>query len=253
MRAQLLLVALAVLALPACATDTAAGNDEPPKRLTVSAAASLRYVFATLGEQFEDAHPGVDVAFNPGPSSSLAEQVMRGAPVDRFAAADADTMQRVVEAGRAGGEPQLFARNVLQIAVPRDNPGRVTGIADFARRDLIIGLCAEQVPCGRAAARALAAAGVAAQPDTREQDVTALLTKVQLGEVDAGLVYRTDILAAGERVRGMEFSQAAAAVNDYLIVPVRESSSRAEAAAFVEYLLSARGRAALAAAGFRTP
>jgi molybdate transport system substrate-binding protein len=161
-------------------------------------------------------------------------------------------MSRVTAAGLARGTPQVFARNVLQIAVPRGNPGNVRGLADLARPDLVIALCAEQVPCGRAAARVLAAAGVEAKPDTFEQDATATITKVRLREVDAALVYRTDVRAARKDVTGIDFSEAVRAMNDYLIVAVK--GGRADGArTFIDYVLSPAGQAALGGAGFRTP
>jgi molybdate transport system substrate-binding protein len=244
---------VAVLALAACGADGRAQQSPAASReVTVSAAASLTAVFSEMAPAFEAGHGGTDVTFNTGASSTLAEQIVRGAPVDVFAAADAETMSRVTAAGLARGTPQVFARNVLQIAVPRGNPGNVRGLADLARPDLVIALCAEQVPCGRAAARVLAAAGVEAKPDTFEQDATATITKVRLREVDAALVYRTDVRAARKDVTGIDFSEAVRAMNDYLIVAVK--GGRADGArTFIDYVLSPAGQAALGGAGFRTP
>lgn len=253
-RPTLALLAVVVLALPGCGGGgRAAEPADATRQITVSAGASLRHVFERLGAQFTAAHPGVSVIFNHGPSSSLAEQIVHGAPADVFAAANPETMEKVVRARKAAAQPSVFATNVLQIAVPRGNPAQVSGLRDFARPELVIAVCAEQVPCGRAAARALAAGGVAGQPDTFEQDVTAVLTKVQLGEVDAGLVYRTDVRAAQGRVRGIDFPEAAKAINHYLIVPVRGSQAGSTGRAFIDHVRSPRGRAVLAAAGFGTP
>jgi len=144
-------------------------------------------------------------------------------------------------------------RNRLQIAVPADNPGTVTGLADFAKPDLVIALCAPKVPCGAAATQAFEAAGITPSVDTEEQDVKAALAKVILGEVDAALVYRTDVLAAGEKVKGIAFAQADEAVNDYPIAVTTEAANPDAAAAFVAFVLSPEGQQVLTAAGFDSP
>ncbi len=244
--------AAVVLALAACAGE-GRGDDSGRIALTVSAASSLAGALARAEREFEAEHPDVDVTVNAGASSTLAEQIVRGAPVDVFAAADRRTMGRVTGAGAARGRPRVFARNMLQIAVPPEDRGKVRDLRDLARPELVIALCAEQAPCGSAATRVLAAAGVTAQPDTFEQDAQATITKVRLGEVDAALVYRTDVLAAGKEAAGIDFPEAAEAVNDYLIVVLRSTRSVAVAQAFVDHLRGPRGQAALADAGFVTP
>jgi molybdate transport system substrate-binding protein len=220
--------------------------------LTVFAAASLTDVFTDLGERFEADHPGLDVQFNFAGSSALATQLTQGAPADVFASANEAQMAVVTDAGLAD-DPQVFAANVLQIAVPAGNPAGVTGLADLARQDLTIALCAPQVPCGAAAEDVLAAAGVPAAPDTLEEDVRAALTKVELGEVDAALVYTTDVTAAGDAVEGIDVPEAEQAVNDYPIAVLADAPDPAAAAAFVELVRSEEGQQALADAGFRTP
>lgn len=221
--------------------------------VTVFAAASLTDAFGAIGKGFEAANPGTTVTFNFGASSALAQQIISGAPADVFAAASPATMKQVTDAGAAAGEPKVFVRNRLQIAVPKGNPGHVTGLADFAKADLTIALCAEQVPCGAAAQKAFQAAGITPAPDTREQDVRATLTKVQLGEVDAALVYRTDVIVAGDAVEGIDFPEAAQAINDYPIVPLAAAPNPAGAQAFVDYVLSPPGQQVLSAAGFDSP
>jgi molybdate transport system substrate-binding protein len=221
--------------------------------ITVLAAASLTGTFTALAAAFERAHPGVEVALTFGASSSLARQITEGAPADVFAAASGTTMDTVTAAGAADGAPATFARNRPEIAVPPANPGHVRGLADFARPELRIAVCAPQVPCGVAAARAFAAAGVTPRPDTLEQDVKAALAKVASGEVDAALVYRTDVRAAGATVRGLEFPAAARAVSDYPIAVLRDSRNAATAAAFRDFVLSPAGRSVLVAAGFSSP
>ncbi len=220
--------------------------------VVVFAAASLTESFTSIGEEFEAANDGTRVMFNFASSSALAQQIVSGAPADVFAAASPATMAQVTQAGTAAGEPTVFVRNRLQIAVPAGNPGGVSGLPDFATPELTIALCAPQVPCGAAAVKAFAAAGTVPAPDTLEQDVKATLAKVQLGEVDAGLVYRTDVLAAGDSVEGIDFPEAAQAVNDYQIVTLHDAPNPATAAAFVEFVRSARGRQILGAAGFDT-
>jgi molybdate transport system substrate-binding protein len=254
------LAAVAALALVGCASETApsatSGSSAASTvsgRITVFAAASLTESFTRLGADFEAANPGAKVTFNFAGSSALAQQINSGAPADVFASAAPANMKQVTDTGAATGAPPVFVRNKLQIAVPRGNPGKVTGLADFGDAGRKIALCAEQVPCGAAARKVLGAAGVTAAPDTLEQDVRAALTKVKLGEVDAALVYRTDVKAAGDEVEGIEFPEADQAVNDYPITALAKAPNAAGAKAFVDFVLSDRGRAVLSAAGFATP
>ncbi len=219
--------------------------------VTVFAAASLAGTFTALGRAFEAAHPGTTVRFSFAGSSSLAQQILAGAPVDVFAAASTATMSLVTDAASTGpATPAVFARNRLEIAVPTGNPGHVTGLADLARPELRVALCAPQVPCGAAADAVFAAAGLTPAPDTLEQDVKAVLTKVELGEVDAGLVYRTDVIAGGVAVQGIEFPQSAAAVTEDPIVVLPGAPNPVAAQAFVDLVRSPHGRAVLSAAGF---
>lgn len=219
-------------------------------QVVVFAAASLTESFTAIGKEFETAHPGAKVTFNFGASSTLALNITQGAPADVFAAASPATMNTVASGGDASGEPVVFVRNRLEIAVPKGNPAEVSGLADFAEPGLKIALCAKQVPCGAAAEKAFAAAGVTPKPDTYEQDVKATLSKVTLGEVDAALVYRTDVRAARDKVEGVEFPEAAKAINDYPIVTLKDAPNAEAAEAFVDFLRSDRARSALEAAGF---
>jgi len=230
-----------------------AGEERISGTVTVFAAASLTDVFTVLGDRFEAEHQDVTVVFNFAASSTLAQQITQGAPVDVFASASAATMQTVVDAGLIVAEPEVFVQNTLQIVVPAGNPGAVTGLEDFTNPDLIIALCSAEVPCGAAAVRVFEAGGLTPQPDTLEQDVRAVLTKVELGEVDAALVYRTDVLAAGEAVEGIDFSQSSEAVNDYPIALLAGSPNPGAAAALVEFTASPAGLDVLAAAGFQIP
>ena len=224
----------------------------PSGTLTVFAAASLTDVFPDLGERLEADHPGLDVQFNFAGSSALATQITQGAPADVFASANESQMAVVTDAGLAD-DPRVFAANVLQIAVPAGNPAGVTGLADLAREELAVALCAPQVPCGAAAEDVLAAAGVTAAPDTLEEDVRAALTQVELGEVDAALVYTTDVTAAGNAVEGIDVPEAGQAVNDYPVAVLADAPNPEAAAAFVELVESQEGQQAFADVGFRTP
>jgi molybdate transport system substrate-binding protein len=234
-------------------TPAASGPSQAPGAITgrvmVFAAASLTGAFTRLGKDFESAHPGVTVTFSFAGSSALAQQLARGAPADVFASAAPKNMAQVTDAV----EPVVFVRNRLEIAVPKGNPAGVTGLGDFGLQDRKIALCAEQVPCGAAAKVVFAAAGVTPRPDSLEQDVKAALTKVRLGEVDAALVYRTDVQAARGAVEGIGFPEADKAVNDYPIATLRTAPNRPGAQAFVGYVLSGKGRAVLGGAGFDVP
>jgi len=220
--------------------------------ITVFAAASLTDVLTTLAHQFEAAHPGTTITLSFGSSSTLATQITQAAPADVFASASTATMQTVVDAGAATGSV-TFARNVLAIAVPPDNPGRVAALADLASSDVTVALCQPEVPCGVSAAAVLAKAGVTVRPVTLEADVKATLTKVELDEVDAGLVYATDVRAAGAKVRGIEIPAEVNSATSYPIAALTASKEPALATAFVDYVLSADGASVLTAAGFLEP
>ncbi|MFE3444122.1 molybdate ABC transporter substrate-binding protein [Nocardia sp. NPDC059180] len=252
----LFVAAAAASGLSGCADDPGnadRADGEIRGKITVFAAASLTETLSALGEQFEAAHPGVEVVFSFDASSALAEQIRQGAPADVFASAAPKNMQQVVDSGDVTATPVTFVRNRLEIAVPEGNPGRITGLADFGRDEPAIALCAEQVPCGAAATKVFEAAQITPKPDTREPDVKAVLSKVVLGEVDAALVYRTDVRAAGDKVAGIDFPESADVVNDYPIAPVAHAPNATAAAAFVEFVGSDSARAVFADAGFETP
>ncbi|MEU7847885.1 molybdate ABC transporter substrate-binding protein [Micromonospora parva] len=244
------------LAVAGCGAgdDKASGADgRVTGAVTVFAAASLTESFRRIGKEFEAANPGSTVTLNVAGSSALANQINQGAPADVFASAAPANMATVTEAGNADGTPTVFARNQLVIAVPRGNPGGVAGLADLSRPGVKVALCANQVPCGAAARTALDAAGVALTPVTLERDVKGALAKVKLGEVDAAVVYRTDVRAASADVTGVEFPESARAVNDYPIVALKDAPNPAGARAFVAYVRSAPAQAVLAEAGFQAP
>jgi molybdate transport system substrate-binding protein len=248
-----------MFALVGCGGQPMAGGPLTASRgplsgtLTVFAASSLTGVFGQLGRQLTAADPGLRIRFNFAGSSALATQITQGAPADVFAAASQKTMATVTDAKLAQGTPAVFTENVLVIAVPKGNPGHVTGLADFAKPALKLAICAPSVPCGAAAATVFAAANVAAKPDSLEEDVKAALTKVSLGEVDAALVYTTDVRAAGDKVQGIPFPEAEQAINTYPICVLSAAPNKPAAQAFVDLVRSPAGQAALKAAGFRTP
>lgn len=249
---RIAVVAAAALLLAGCtaaepeATPTETGT---PVTVTVFLAASLTDPFEELAAEFEDAYPGTDIIMNYGGSSGLATQIVAGAPADVFAAASPATMKTVTDAGLAA-DPADFATNILELVVPAGNPGGVTGIADLARPELAVVLCAVEVPCGSAAQKIFDATGIVPSVDSYEQDVKAVLTKVSLGEADAGLVYVTDVLASGDEIEGIEFGEAEQAVNRYQIATITDNDM---AAKFVAFILSARGQEVLRAAGFGAP
>jgi molybdate transport system substrate-binding protein len=220
--------------------------------ITVFAAASLKESFTALGRRFESEHPGTRVVFSFGPSSGLATQITQGAPADVFASASASTMAQVVDAA-AASSPRVFAKNVMEIAVPVENPGHVAGLSDLARRDVQVALCQAAVPCGATAQKVLDAAHLAVRPVTQEVDVKAVLSKVTLGEVDAGVVYVTDVRAAGDKVKGIRIPDAVNAATAYPIATLSSSRNQATARAFADLVLSPEGARALTAAGFARP
>jgi molybdate transport system substrate-binding protein len=221
--------------------------------LLVSAAASLTDGFGAIAEVFESQHAGVDVVLNLAASSTLREQILEGAPVDVFASANHANMDQVVAAGLVAGQPQIFARNLLQIAVPAGNPARIGGLEDFARPELLIGLCAEGVPCGDFAHQVLANAAVAASIDTFEPDVRFLLTKIEAGELDAGLTYMSDVAASGGRVEGIDIPEAINVIAEYPIAVLAHAPQPALAQSFIAFVLSDVGQAILADYGFAPP
>lgn len=260
MKRALATLAAAGLILTGCsATATDAPTPEATARdaltgtVNVFAAASLTETFGAIAKAFQQEHPTVTVALNFGGSSGLATQIVEGAPADVFASASNTTMASVTDASLTDGKPTAFVTNILEIAVPAGNPAGITGLADFANPDLSIAICAVEVPCGAASKNVFDGAGIVAAPDTLEQDVKAVLTKVKLGEVDAGLVYKTDVRAAGDKVEGIAFAEASTAVGTYPIAQLAASTNKDAARAFIAYVLSPAGARILSDAGFGAP
>ncbi|MET9392890.1 molybdate ABC transporter substrate-binding protein [Streptomyces sp. NPDC006624] len=249
---------VALLALSACSpagpdASPASGSGRVSGEVTVFAAASLKESFTALGERFEKAHPGTEVTFSFGGSDSLAASITGGAPADVFASASPATMKVVTDAGDAAGTPATFVRNELRIATLPGNPDRITGLRDLTRPGLKVVLCDAEVPCGAAARKALDASGLKLTPVSYEQDVKAALTKVELKEADAAVVYASDVHAAGDKVEGVTFPEAADAVNDYPITLLRNAPNAGAAKAFLALVRSAEGQEVLAGNGFLKP
>lgn len=256
--------AAALLALSACSSSdsdsssttagsSASASDKVSGTVTVFAAASLKESFTTLGEQFERAHPGTKVTFSFGGSDSLAASITGGAPADVFASASPKTMKIVTDAGDASGTPATFVRNQLEIATLPGNPDKVASLKDLTNPDLKVVLCDKEVPCGAAAQKALDASSLKLTPVSYEQDVKAALTKVELKEADAAVVYKTDVHAAGDKVGGVEFPESADAVNDYPITLLKDAQNTDAAKAFIALVRSAEGQKVLTGAGFLKP
>lgn len=241
---------VAILAMSGVAMSVAACGGDEGDRLTVFAAASLTDAFGEIAEAFEAEHPDITVEENYAGSSSLREQILQGAPAEVFASANRSTMDTLVAAD-AVAEPADFATNRMTIVVPEGNPAGVSSLDDFARADLLLGLCAVEVPCGEFGRRVLSLASVVAAPDTEEPDVRALLTKVEAGELDAGLVYATDVFDADGRVEAIDIPDLQNVVAQYPIAVVGEPGS--SASAFVDFVLGLRGQAILRDHGFSAP
>ena len=220
--------------------------------LTVYAASSLNGTFTQLGHAFEQAHPHTKVVFSFGASSTLATSITNSAPADVFASAAAKNMQSVISAGDATSSTN-FADNVLEIAVPPGNPKHVTSLADLAKPGVKVAECDPAVPCGVVASQVLSNAGVTVSAVSREADVKSTLAKVQLGEVDAGLVYVTDVQAAGTKVAGVAIPASVNAHTEYPIAVLTHSRHTSLAQQFVELVTSPAGQAVLRQAGFAAP
>jgi molybdate transport system substrate-binding protein len=220
--------------------------------ITVFAAASLMGTFTQLGKQFDAAHPGDTVKFSFGPSSGLSTQITSGAPADVFASAATANMDTVVQAGDASN-PQDFAKNTMEVATPPKNPGKVTSVNDLAKKSVKVALCQPQVPCGVVAAEVFKNAGIKVKPVTLQPDVKSVLTQVETGNVDAGMVYVTDVMAAGDQVKGVPISASDNASTLYPIATISDSKHKSIAQSFVAYVLSPAGQKVLTAAGFQSP
>lgn len=241
-------LALVVALSAACGTEA----KEEERTLTVLAASSLTATFTELAEQFEQVHEGVEVKLVFDSSATLAEAVIDGAPGDVLATADEKTARHAQDRGGVA-VPEQFATNVLAVAVPQDNPARIDDFADLDHDAVDYVTCVPTAPCGAAAVELLDAAAIAREPVSEEVDVKAVLAKVVAGEADAGLVYRTDVTAAGDAVRGLAIPAAADDPNTYWVAVTENAGNPTLAAAWVEMLTGPTGFDVLADAGFGPP
>jgi molybdate transport system substrate-binding protein len=232
--------------------EAAGGGPDLSGELSVLAAASLTEPFTELADRFESGHPDAEVRLAFDSSATLAEQVVQGAPADVLATADEPTMAVAVDAGATDGDPEVFATNRLVLVAPADNPAGIESLADLDG-DVDYVVCVASAPCGALARDLLADAAVTASPASEEVDVKAVLSKVQLDEADAGLVYASDAVAAGASVSQVEPPADGTAATSYPIARVAEASEPDLAAAWVDLVTSPAGQDALAAAGFGPP
>jgi len=250
--APLTAVLLLGISVTACGDDDS-GDGGEDVTLTVYAAASLTKTFEKIGAEFEEEHDGVTVEFSFGGSSDLVSQIQEGAPADVFASADTANMDKLTGDDLQADEPQDFASNTLEIATPPGNPAGITSFADLAQDGLNVVVCAPEVPCGAATVKAEEATGVTLSPVSEEQSVTDVLAKVTSGEADAGLVYVTDVVGAGDAVTGVAFPESSDIVNTYPIVALEDSDHADLAEEFVDLVLSDTGQDILEEAGFAQP
>ena len=238
-------------------SPAAAGSASAAGKVTgtvvVFAATSLTEAFDKIGAQFEAAHPGVTVKFNYNGSSSLATSINQGAPADVFASAAPKNMETVTSAGNASGTPQDFARNTGEIMVEKGNPKNIKSVSDLANPALKVVVCAPAVPCGQVATAIFKNAGVTVKPVSEEQNVGGVVTKVTLGEADAGIVYVTDVKANEGKATGVAIPADQNDITAYPIAQLKDAPNASGAAAFISYVLSPAGQQVLASFGFLPP
>ncbi|MBA3982794.1 MAG: molybdate ABC transporter substrate-binding protein [Acidimicrobiia bacterium] len=252
-RSPLISLSVLGLAVTACGDDDASDSTELSGAVTVFAAASLTESFTEMGDAFNAEHPDAEVTFNFASSSDLVTQINEGAPADVYASADQDNMTKLTEAGNNAGDPELFAKNSLEIAVEPGNPIDISELADLENPDLIVVTCAPEVPIGAYSAEVFDNADVSVEADSFEEDVKAVANKVALGEADAGIVYSTDVIAAGDTVEGVEIPDDVNVTPEYPIATTDEAPNPDGGAAFVEYVLSDAGQEKLQKYGFSAP
>ena len=253
---SLLVSLLAALALAGCGSgdsSSASSRSSAKGTLTVLGAASLTGTFTELAKDFEADHPGVTVRTAFDSSATLAEQVTQGAPADVLATADEDTMKTVSDAGDTARTPKLFATNHLVMVVPKDNPAGIEQFSDLDDKGVKYVVCVDTAPCGKLAVKVLAATGIKAKPASEEVDVKAVLSKVELSEADAGLVYATDAVAGGDLVKPIDIPTSNENLNSYPIAALSEAKKPELAQDWVDLLTGSQGQQALADAGFGKP
>jgi len=247
------LVGLSALAVLIAAVQPASAQQKPSGELTVFGAASLTESFDAIAKQFEKKYPDVDVKFNYDASSSLATQIIQGAPADVFASADQDNLQKTLDAGTVNPPRVVFAKNRLEIAVEKGNPKKIKSLADLQKPGMVVVLCADQVPCGKYAAQSLAMAGVTVNPASKEENAKATLSKVSIGEADASIVYMTDVKAAKGTTGGVKIPNKVNVTATYPMAVVKQSQNATAANAWVKFVTSKDGEKTLKKFGFLPP
>ncbi|MEP7045193.1 MAG: molybdate ABC transporter substrate-binding protein [Ilumatobacteraceae bacterium] len=221
--------------------------------VTVFAAASLTAAFTEIGDAFKVGNPDANVTFNFAASSELVSQIGQGAPADVFASADSSNMKKLTDAGNNATAPVVFATNVAEIIVGPGNPKGITSVAALVDKDLTVVLCSPEVPCGKYAAKIFENAGVTVSPKSLEENVKAVVTKVTLGEADAGIVYATDVVAAGAKAQGVEIPADVNVVAEYPIAVTKQASNADAAQAFIDFVKGGQGQKILGSYGFLAP
>jgi molybdate transport system substrate-binding protein len=248
--------AAATTAAPAttsAATTAGSGSAAVSGAITVFAASSLTDSFNQIATAFMTEYPNAKVTVNFGASSDLVTQIGQGAPADVFASADQANMTKVTTASENSGDPVVFAKNSLEIIVAAGNPKAITGVADLAKPDVIVVNCDPAVPIGAYSAQVLKNAGVTVTPKSLEQNVKGIVTKVTTGEADAGIVYKTDVTAAGSKAAGVVIPDNINVIAQYPIVALKAAPNAAGAQAFEAFVQSDQGQKILASYGFTAP
>ena len=262
-RALMLFIMLCTLLLVACggpASSTVTATPSPVT-LNVFAAASLTGSFTAIASKYQQAHPNVTIKFNFAGTQILEQQIANGAPADVFASADLANMKKASDAGLVGNS-QVFAKNRLTVIIPAGNPGHFNSLHDLANKGVKIDIEAPTVPAGKYSLQVLEkmalspqygpayVSAVKANFVSLETDVKSVVTKVQLGEVDAGCVYVTDATAAGDKVKTIAIPDEFNVIAQYPIAVTKSSTHASDAQAFVQYILSKDGQDVLQQYGF---
>ena len=242
-------VALAALLTLLPLTACGGGNDDTT--ITVLAASSLTGTFTELGREFEDQHPGVTVKFAFDSSATLAQQATQGAPADVLATADTTTMDGAESAQAT--TPKNFATNVMVLATPADNPANVRAFSDLDKSSVKYVMCVPTAPCGAVGQALLDQDHITGKPVSQEVDVKSVLAKLTEGEADAGLVYTTDAVAAGNQVTALPIPGSAKQITTYPIVTLQQSEHGDLAQDFVDLVTGSTGQQVLEKAGFGKP
>lgn len=252
-RGPVLLLSLSALTSVVGISCSRPTDDSSSTEIVVFAASSLTDAFTAIGDAFNAEYPDLHVTFNFAGSGDLVTQITQGAPADVFASADDSNMTKLLDAGENGGDPVVVAKNTFQIIVEPGNPKGIVDLADLADPDLIVVLCADTVPCGKGAATILAKAGVSVTAKSLEEKVKGVVTKVTAGEADAGIVFVTDVLAAGGAAAGVDIPAEVNVVSNYPIVVTKAAPNATAAQAFIDFVASGEGQAILASFGFLAP